>query len=54
VTHRFDEFAASPVREGLSLVRMIVEAFTGNRQGGTQAPRERRRAQEPEDERPPV
>ena len=39
VTHRFDEFAASPLREGLSLVRMIVKAFTGNRQGGTQAPR---------------
>jgi hypothetical protein len=54
VTHRFDEFAASPLREGLSLVRMIVEAFTGKRQGGTQAAREPRRAPEPGGDDPPV
>ena len=54
VTHRFDEFTASPLREGLSLVRTIVEAFIGNRHDGAPVPRERRRAPEPGDDSPPV
>lgn len=33
VTHRVDEFSASPLREGLALVRTVVEAFMG-RPGG--------------------
>jgi len=54
VTHRFDEFTASPLREGLSLVRTIVEAFIGNRKDGAPVPRQRRRAPEPGDDNPPV
>jgi hypothetical protein len=44
VTHRIDDFAASPLRDGLSLLRTVVDALAGARRGGPQASRERRRA----------
>lgn len=52
VTHRIDEFSASPLREGLALVRTIVEALLGKREPRPNAPRERRRAPEPADDGP--
>ncbi len=52
VTHRFDEFAASPLRDGLALLRTIVEAFAGNREPRAGVPREGRRAPAPGDDEP--
>ena len=52
VTNRFDEFAASPVRDGLALLRTIVEAFVGNREPRASGPREGRRAPAPADDEP--
>ena len=49
VTRRIDEFSASPLREGLALVRTIVEALIGNRQGGVARPPEPRREPNPPD-----
>ena len=54
VSHRIDEFAASPLRDGLALVRTLVEAWIGGRQGGAPVPGERRRAQPPGEADPPV
>ena len=44
VTHRIDSFAGSPVRDGLTLVRTIVELWLGMRSGRSAASRNRRRA----------
>ena len=54
MSHRIDAFAASPLRDGMALVRTLIEAWIGGRQGGASTARERRRAQEPEDEAPGV
>src|SRR5262245_45274711 len=34
VTNRIDTFAASPLRDGLSLLRIVVDAFVGTRRAG--------------------
>jgi hypothetical protein len=52
VTHRFDEFTASPLRDGLALLRTIVETFLGNREPRSTAPRERRPGPQPADDAP--
>jgi hypothetical protein len=55
VTHRIDEFSSSPLREGLALVRTIVEALIGGRAAGAPAASERRRTPKPApDDEPPV
>lgn len=41
VTHRVDQFAASPLRDGLALVRTAVDLFTRTR-ADRAVPRERR------------
>jgi len=53
MTHRIDEFAASPMREGLAVVRTIVEAVIGYRYGDAVVPRGRR-SQPDSDNAPPV
>jgi hypothetical protein len=49
VTHRVDQFTASPLRDGLALVRTVVDLFTRTRSGRPPLARERRRASAPGD-----
>ena len=54
VTHRVDQFAASPLRDGLALVRTAVDLFTRSRSGRIPVSRDRRRAPAPGDDDSPV
>lgn len=52
MTRRIDEFAASPVREGLAVVLTIVEAVIGHRYADPAVPRGRRSPPDPGDAAP--
>ena len=54
VTHRVDQFTATPLRDGLALVRTVVDLFTRTRSDRAPAARERRRASAPANDESPV
>lgn len=54
VTHRVDQFTVSPLRDGLALVRTVVDLFTRTRSDRPPTARERRRASAPADDESPV
>lgn len=54
ISHRIDDFSTSPLREGLALVRTIVEALIGGRPGRTRPSRGRRHEPDQADDDPSV